>query len=452
MMMISQLRLFRYFGHPSGAGDVAVESPGMDRLVVKGGPRLSGTVAIGGAKNSALKVMAASLLADGRTTVQNVPDIADCRTMADVLERVGVGVARRDHEIEIDATGALGMETPYELVRRMRASILVLGPLLARRGRARVAMPGGCNIGRRKIDLHIRGLQRMGVEFEYDHGYLVGEATGGLRGAVVSLDFPSVGATENLLMAAVAARGTTVIENAAREPEIQDLAGFLVAMGARIGGAGTPTIEIEGADEFRAVTHAVIPDRIEAGTFAIAASVTGGDVLLQGARSDHLDLVLAKLDEVGARIIQEDDGVRVAMEERPRAVDLVTLPYPGFPTDLQPPIMALLASAEGTSIITENVFESRFMFVDELNRMGADIRTEGHHAVIRGMDRLDAAPVRALDLRAGAALILAALAADGVTEIADVDHVDRGYEDIDAKLTALGAEVSRQPSLSPALA
>jgi UDP-N-acetylglucosamine 1-carboxyvinyltransferase len=424
----------------------------MDRLLVTGGPRLEGTADIGGAKNSALKVMAASLLAEGRTVIENVPDIADCRTMTDVLERLGVGVTRIDHRVEIDASGPLGMETPYDLVRRMRASILVLGPLLARGGRARVAMPGGCNIGRRKIDLHIRGLQRMGAEFSYDHGYLVGETSAGLRGAVVSLDFPSVGATENLLMAAVAARGTTVIENAAREPEIQDLADFLTAMGARIDGTGTPTLEVQGADRFRPVTHAVIPDRIEAGTFALAACVTGGDVLLRGARADHLDLALAKLEEAGARIGVEQDGVRVAMRDRARAVDLVTLPYPGFPTDLQPQIMALLAASEGTSIITENVFESRFMFVDELNRMGADIRTEGHHAVIRGVDHLEGAPVRALDIRAGAALILAGLGADGVTEIGDIGHVDRGYEDIDSKLTALGAEISRQPSLSPALA
>jgi UDP-N-acetylglucosamine 1-carboxyvinyltransferase len=424
----------------------------VDRLLVTGGRRLHGEVAIGGAKNSALKLMAAALLSEGRSVLGNIPDIADCRTMGEVLERLGAEVTRRDHHVEIDPSGPLGMETPYELVRRMRASILVLGPLLARGGRARVAMPGGCNIGRRKIDLHIRGLQRMGVEFSYDHGYLVGGAGEGLRGAVVSLDFPSVGATENLLMAAVAARGTTVIENAAREPEIQDLAAFLVAMGARVDGVGTPTIEIEGTDRFAPVTHAVIPDRVEAATFAVAACATRGDVLLRGARADHLDLVLAKLDEVGARVSVEEAGVRVSMEDRPRSVDLVTLPYPGFPTDLQPPIMALLATAEGTSIITENVFESRFMFVDELNRMGADIRTEGHHAVVRGVERLEGAPVRALDLRAGAALILAALTADGVTEIADVEHVDRGYEDIDAKLSALGAEVSRQPSLSPALA
>jgi UDP-N-acetylglucosamine 1-carboxyvinyltransferase len=334
----------------------------------------------------------------------------------------------------------------------MRASILVLGPLLARTGRARVAMPGGCNIGRRKIDLHVRGLERMGAEFTYDHGYLVAEAPDRLEGAVISLDFPSVGATENILMAAVGARGTTVIENAAREPELQDLATFLTEMGGRIDGVGTPTIEIEGVDGFRSVDHAVIPDRIEAGTFAIAACVTGGEVLLRGARADHLDLALAKLEEAGASVEVRPEGVAVGMAERSRAADLVTLPYPGFPTDLQPPIMALLASAGGTSILTENVFESRFMFVDELNRMGADIRTEGHHAVVRGVDRLASAPVRALDLRAGAALILAALGADGVTEIADVGHVDRGYEDIDAKLSALGAEVSRQGTLSPAFA
>jgi UDP-N-acetylglucosamine 1-carboxyvinyltransferase len=422
----------------------------VDRLLITGGRRLVGQVAVGGAKNSALKVMAASLLARGRTEIRNVPDIADTRTMADVLGRLGAAVERRDGSLTIEASATLEPETPYELVRRMRASILVLGPLLARTGRARVAMPGGCNIGRRKIDLHIRGLERMGAEFSYDHGYLVAEAASRLQGAVVSLDFPSVGATENLMMAAVSAVGTTVIENAAREPELQDLAGFLVAMGGRIEGVGTPTIEIVGVDGFTPTVHTVIPDRIEAGTFALAACVTGGDVTLRGARADHLDLVLAKLEEAGAEISVDEAGVGVAMQGRPRAVDLVTLPYPGFPTDLQPPIMALLATAEGTSIITENVFESRFMFVDELNRMGADIRTEGHHAVVRGVERLSSAPVRALDLRAGAALILASLGADGVTEITDVGHVDRGYEDIDSKLSALGAEVSRQPSFQPA--
>jgi UDP-N-acetylglucosamine 1-carboxyvinyltransferase len=331
----------------------------------------------------------------------------------------------------------------------MRASILVLGPLLARFGRARVAMPGGCNIGSRKIDLHLRGLERMGASFESSHGYLEAR-TDGLQGAVVSLDFPSVGATENLLMAAVAARGTTVIENAAREPELADLAEFLARMGGRIDGVGTPTIEVEGVDAFQPVEHTVIPDRIEAGTFAIAACVTGGDVLLTSARPDHLDLVLAKLGDSGAQITVEEEGLRVRMDGRPQATDVVTLPYPGFPTDLQPPMLALLATAEGTSIVTENVFERRYMFVDELNRMGADIRTEGHHAVLRGVDRLSAAPVRALDLRAGAAMILAGLQADGVTEVADIHHVDRGYEDLDRRLTALGAEVSRQAARSPA--
>jgi UDP-N-acetylglucosamine 1-carboxyvinyltransferase len=419
---------------------------------VTGGRRLSGAVDIGGAKNSALKLMAAALLAEGRSVIRNVPDISDCRTMAEVLERLGAGVERHDHELAIDASNALAIETPYELVRRMRASILVLGPLLARTGRSRVAMPGGCNIGRRGIDLHVRGLEQMGATFSYDHGYLVAETNGPLRGAVIALDFPSVGATENLLMAAVAARGTTVIENAAREPEIQDLADFLTSMGARIEGIGTPTVEVEGVESFRPTEHTVIPDRIEAGTFAVAACITGGDVLLRGARADHLDLPFAKLAESGARIEIQDTGIRVSMDARPTAADLVTLPYPGFPTDLQPPIMAMLATAEGTSILTENVFESRFMFVDELNRMGADIRTEGHHAVVRGVPRLQSAPVRSLDLRAGAALIVAALGAEGTTEITDVGHVDRGYEDIDGKLAGLGAELSRQPALSPALA
>ena len=421
----------------------------MDRLLVTGGAVLRGEIPVSGAKNSALKLMAAALLAEGRTTLRNVPDIRDCHTMAEVLRHLGVDVDRQDRTVTIDVGAPLEGETPYELVRRMRASILVLGPLLAREGRARVAMPGGCNIGSRGIDLHLRALERMGATFASEHGYLSGEAPE-LRGAFVSLDFPSVGATENVLMAAVAARGTTVIENAAREPEIQDLASFLVAMGARIDGVGTPTIEIEGTDGFRPVEHTVIPDRIETGTYAMGACLTGGDVLLRGARADHLELVLAKLDEVGARVEVRPDGLRVAMDGRARAADLVTLPYPGFPTDLQPPMMALLATADGTSIVTENVFERRFMFVDELARMGADIRTEGHHAVIRGVPRLSAAPVRSLDLRAGAALILAGLGADGVTEVADIHHVDRGYEDIDGKLSALGAEVTRQPALAPA--
>jgi UDP-N-acetylglucosamine 1-carboxyvinyltransferase len=325
-----------------------------------------------------------------------------------------------------------------------------LGPVRARVGGPRVAMPGGCNIGSRKIDLHVRGLEKMGARFVSEHGFLEA-TTSGLRGAVISLDFPSVGATENVMMAAVAARGTTVIENAAREPELADLADLLTAMGARIDGVGTPTIEIQGVEGFAPVEHAVIPDRVEAGTFAIAACATAGSIVLEGARADHMDLVFAKLADAGADVLATEGGVAVSMQDRPRAVDLVTLPYPGFPTDLQPQMMALLSFADGTSIVTENVFESRFMFVDELNRMGADIRTEGHHAVIRGVDRLSAAPVRALDIRAGAAMVVAALAADGVTRIEDMYHVDRGYQDFEAKMTALGADVRRERQLSPAL-
>jgi UDP-N-acetylglucosamine 1-carboxyvinyltransferase len=421
----------------------------MDRLLVTGGARLSGTVRVSGAKNSALKLMAASLLADGRTVIQNVPRIQDCGTMAEVVEHLGAGIAWEGDTLSIDTSSVDSVEAPYELVRRMRASILVLGPLLARRGKARVAMPGGCNIGSRTIDLHVRGLQRMGVRFSSEHGFLIAQ-TDGLRGAVISLDFPSVGATENVMMAAVAARGTTVIENAAREPEIVDLAAFLSALGAGIDGAGTTTIEISGADAFSPTTHRVIPDRIEAGTFAIAACATRGDVLLEGARGDHLDLVLAKLSDAGADVLVTADGINVRMDERPRAVDFVTLPYPGFATDLQPQMMVLLAAASGTSIATENVFESRFMFVDELKRMGADIRTEGHHAVIRGVDRLSAAPVRALDIRAGAAMVVAALAADGVTEVSEMYHVDRGYEDFEEKLLALGADLRRERALATA--
>jgi UDP-N-acetylglucosamine 1-carboxyvinyltransferase len=422
----------------------------MDRLLVTGGTRLSGAVPISGAKNSALKLQAAVLLADGRSRIDNIPRIQDCMTMVEVLDHLGAATSWDDGALTVDTSEVRPLETPYELVSRMRASILVLGPLLARFGRAYVAMPGGCNIGSRKIDLHLRGLERMGARFEQEHGVLNARAER-LHGAVVNLDFPSVGATENLLMAAVAARGTTTIENAAREPEIADLANLLTSMGARVDGVGTPTIQIEGVDTFSPAEHRVIPDRIEAGTFAIAACATRGEVVLQGARSDHMDLVLSKLADTGADVVTTEDGVGVSMPERPRGADLVTLPYPGFPTDLQPQMMAMLAAADGTSIVTENVFESRFMFVDELNRMGADIRTEGHHAVIRGVERLSAAPVRALDIRAGAAMVIAALAADGVTQVEDMYHVDRGYEGFESKLTALGAVVRRERELSPAL-
>jgi UDP-N-acetylglucosamine 1-carboxyvinyltransferase len=421
----------------------------MNRLLVTGGVRLRGTVRVSGAKNSALKLMAAALLAPGRTILSNVPRIQDCLTMADVLDRLGVGVAWEGDRVIIDATTISSVEAPYDLVRQMRASIVVLGPLLARAGRARVAMPGGDNIGSRPIDLHVHGLEKMGADIRLEHGFLSGR-TEGLRGASITLDYPSVGATENLMMAAVAAKGTTTIDNAAREPEIVDLGGFLTSMGAQVHGAGTTTIEIDGVEGFHGTEHRVVPDRIEAGTWAVAACATRGDVTIADARTDHLELPLERLADAGARVSLVEDGVRIEQEDRVKAIDLVTLPYPGLATDFQPIFMAMLATASGTSIATENVFESRFLYVDELRRMGADIRVEGHHAVIRGVERLSAAPVRALDIRGGAAMAIAGLAADGVTEVADMQHVDRGYENFDRKLGTLGADVRRERELSPA--
>ncbi len=418
----------------------------MDRLFVTGGARLSGSVRISGAKNSALKLMAASLLAPGRSVVRNVPRIRDCGVMAEMLEHFGVRVTLRDGVAELDATDVHDAEAPDELVRQMRASIVVLGPLLARCGRARVSLPGGDEIGARPVDLHVRGLERMGASIRFEHGFLLAEADE-LRGSHITLDYPSVTATENLLFAAVRARGVTVLDNAAREPEIADVAKCLVAMGARIHGAGSSTIEIEGVDELAPTDHTAVPDRIEAGTWAAAAVATQGDVTIENARPEHLELFLSKIADAGAEVSVSDSGLRIRQAARARAVDFVTLPYPGIATDFQPILLAMLATSDGTAIVTENVFESRFLYVGELRRMGADIRTEGHHAVIRGVSRLSAAPVRALDIRAGAALVIAALCADGVTEVADMQHVDRGYEDFEAKLEGLGAEVRREREL-----
>lgn len=408
------------------------------------GPRpLAGEIPISGAKNSALKLMAASLLIPGKTSLTRVPRIRDVFLMKQVLEGLGAGVEMADGRLEIDASGDLAEETPYELVRKMRASIQVLGPLLARYGRVRVAMPGGDAIGSRPIDLHLQGLERMGAKFTSQHGYVEGIADR-LVGARHLLEFPSVGATENIVMAAVTAEGTTTIDNAAREPEIQDLAAFLTRAGARIEGAGTPTIRVEGVPELSEATHEIVPDRIEAGTFAIAAVATGGDVRLVDLRADHLELPLMKLEEAGAEVTREKDAMRIAMSGRPRSLDLVTLPYPGFPTDLQPPMMVLLSQADGSSILTENVFESRFLFVDELNRMGSRIRVEGHHAVIRGVESLSGAPVRAPDIRAGAALVVGGLCAAGRTEVHDPGHIERGYEDFVSKLNRLGAGIEME--------
>ena len=401
---------------------------------------MQGEARISGAKNSALKIMVASLMVPGEIVLTRVPRIKDVALMAEVIERLGARVSFEGDRISIDATEDPQDEAPYELVTKMRASIQVLGPLLARLGRARVSLPGGDAIGSRPIDLHLQGLEKMGVKFSTEHGYIEARADR-LRGTSVLLEFPSVGATENLIMAAVLAEGTTEVENAAREPEIQDLATFLNGCGARIRGAGTPTITIEGVDELSPVTHEIIPDRVEAGTYAIGAAASKGDVTLTDVRPDHLELPLQKLEQAGAEVTRGDGELRVRMSSRPAALDLVTLPFPGFPTDLQPPIMVLLAQANGSSILTENVFEARFLFVDELNRMGSQIRVEGHHAVIRGSERLSGAPVRAPDIRAGAALVLGGICAEGRTDIYDEGHIARGYEDFEAKLSALGAEI-----------
>ena len=407
---------------------------------ITGPTPLEGDVEISGAKNSALKVMAASLMVPGKSVLTRVPRIRDVHLMSNVLERLGATVEMNDSTLSIDTSSDPLEETPYELVTKMRASIQVLGPLLVRLGRARVAMPGGDAIGSRPIDLHLEGLERMGAKFSSEHGYVEGRADR-LRGANILLEFPSVGATETLIMAAVLAEGTTFIENAAREPEIQDLTAYLNRCGAKIEGAGTPTVTIEGVDALSPAEHEIIGDRIEAGTFAIGAAASGGDVTLRHLDPVHLRLPLQKLEDAGAEIDVSQDEVRVRMSSRPAAIDLVTLPYPGFPTDLQPPIMVLLAQAAGSSILTENVFEARFLFVDELNRMGSHIRVEGHHAVIRGIEKLSGAPVRAPDIRAGAALVLGGICADGVTEVYDDGHIDRGYEAFAEKLAGLGAQI-----------
>ena len=415
----------------------------MDRFVVTGGARLAGEVSVSGAKNSVLKLMAASLLAEGTTILTNVPDILDVTIMGEVLRRLGCEVVRGDASVSITVPAVPGHEADYELVRRIRASIAVLGPLVARCGQAKVALPGGDAIGSRGLDMHVAGLVKLGASITSEHGYLVATAPR-LRGASVWLDFPSVGATENLLMAAALAEGTTVIDNAAREPEIVDLCDMLADMGARIGGVGTSTLEIHGVEQLRPVSHRTVPDRIVAGTWAVAAVMTRGDVTVLGGRLEHLEMPLVKLEQAGASVSPVEGGFRVVMERRPTAVDVVTLPYPGFATDFQPLFLGLNTVAEGTAMITENVFESRWMFVNELVRLGADVRTDGHHAVVRGREQLSGAPVTAHDIRAGAGLVLAGLVADGVTEVGEVHHVDRGYEGFVAKLVSLGADVRRE--------
>ena len=407
---------------------------------------LQGRARVEGAKNSALKLMAAALLAPGETVLTNVPDILDVAVMAQLLEKLGCGVTvahDRDGRVVIDVPEELSHEAPYDLVRRLRASISVLGPLVARCGRAKVALPGGDNIGSRGLDMHMTGLQELGAAVHIEHGFVVAEAPGGLSGANLWLDFPSVGATENLLMAAVLTPGRTVIDNVAREPEIADLCTMLVEMGARIEGISSSTLTVEGVDRLRPVQHATVPDRIVAGTWAFATAIAGGDLVVDGGRAHHLDIVLDKLVSAGAHVEAMDTGFRVYVDRRLDAFDVVTLPYPGFPTDLQPFAMALAAVSDGTAMITENVFEARFMFAQELARLGADLRTDGHHAVVRGRPALSGAPVVAHDIRAGAALVLAGLAAEGTTEVAESHHIDRGYPRFAETLCGLGADVVR---------
>lgn len=417
----------------------------MDKFLVEKSPPLRGTVRISGAKNSALPILAASLLGTEDIILEDVPKLKDVEVMCEVLTCLGAKVEILDKGIiKINSKDINNYETPYELMSKMRASFLVMGPLLSRTGKTKTSMPGGCAIGTRPIDLHLKGFKALGAKIDVNHGN-IGAYAERLIGDRIYLDFPSVGATENIMMAAVMAEGETIIDNAAMEPEIVDLANFLNKLGADIKGAGTSSIRIKGVKELGGATHSVIPDRIEAGTFMVAAAITNGDVVVENVITSHIKPIIAKLREAGCQVIENEnkDKVRVIGSASPRAVDIKTLPYPGFPTDMQAQFMALMSVAKGTSVIIETVFENRFMHVDELKRMGADIKIDGRSAIIQGVDSLMAAPVKATDLRAGAALVLAGLVSDGVTEISDIYHIDRGYENMEEKFTQLGANIRR---------
>jgi len=419
----------------------------VERFRIAGEARLDGTVEIAGAKNSVLKLMAASLLAEGTTTLRGVPGILDVSFMAQLLDTLGCS-AKVDTEAgiaTISVPGDVKHQCDYELVRKLRASISVLGPLLGRVGQAEVALPGGDNIGSRGLNMHVAGLEAMGAKVHIAHGFVIAEAPSGLTGAEVWLDFPSVGATETIMMAAVLASGTTVIENAAREPEIADICAMLTEMGAQIEGAGTARITVTGVDRLQAVDHTVVPDRIVSGSWAFAAAITRGDITVKNGRVEHLELPLDKLTRAGAAVSVQDDGFRVRMDDRPHAVDVVTLPYPGFPTDLQAFVIAMNAVSDGAAMVTENLFEGRFTFAQELTRLGAHLQTDGHHAVVRGVERLSGAPVVATDIRAGAALVLAGLVAEGETRVSAAHHVHRGYTDFAGNLRRLGADVVVEP-------
>ena len=414
----------------------------MDKFIIEGGKRLEGRVRISGSKNAALPVLVSSLLADGWSTYRNIPDLADIRTIKRLLANHGAQMEGQGETLRINGGNISNCEAPYDLVRTMRASVLVLGPLVARTGKARVSLPGGCAIGARPINLHLKALEAMGAEIDLREGYVEAKAKR-LKGARIYFDISTVGGTENILMAAALAKGTTRLENAAKEPEVVNLADTLEAMGAKIKGAGTDVITIEGVESLRPCEVSVIPDRIEAGTFLIAAAITGGDVVLEGCDTNHLDALILKVRETGITVEPVDGGLRVQGVPEIRSVDVKTLPYPGFPTDLQAQIMALLAVARGSSVVTETIFENRFMHVAELRRLGANIAVDGHNAVVKGVKRLKGAPVMATDLRASASLVVAGLVAEGKTTLSRVYHIDRGYQAIEKKLTALGAVIKR---------
>ena len=418
----------------------------MEQLVIHGGNPLRGRVKIGGAKNAVLPIIAAALLGSrGVSVLEDVPALEDVYTIAAVLRSLGVQAdySAAEHRLRIDAAKIETVSAPFDLVRKMRASFLIMGPLLAREGHAEIALPGGCAIGTRPIDLHLKGFEALGAEIEITQGAIHASAPHGLKGARIYFDFPSVGATENVMMAASCAEGQTILENPALEPEIVDLANYLNVMGAQIRGAGTNQIKIDGVPGLTAAAYTIIPDRIEAGTYMVAAAMTRGDVFIENAISEHLKPVVAKLKEAGAMIEEDIAGIRVRADQPMQAIDLKTLPYPGFPTDMQAQFMALLSVAEGTSVVTETVFENRFMHVEELQRMGAQIRVEGRTATVEGGASLSGAAVRATDLRAGAAMVLAGLVAEGETRIGYIHHIDRGYDDLVAKLVVLGADIKR---------
>lgn len=418
----------------------------MEKLIIHGGHELHGRVKISGAKNAVLPIIAATLLAQDKPCVlDEVPYLNDVCTIAEVLRQLGAKVDfnRQQHTLFVDSTVLKTVDAPYDLVRKMRASFVIMGPLLARYGKAKISMPGGCAIGTRPIDLHLKGFEALGAEIEIGHGFISATAPNGLKGTSIYLDFPSVGATENIIMAACMAEGQTILENAAQEPEIIDLANFLNIMGAKIRGAGTNVIKITGVPKLIGHNYTIIPDRIEAGTYMVAVAMTGGDIYIENAISEHLKPVIAKLNEAGVKIEEDIDGIRVSCNNRPKAIDIKTLPYPGFPTDMQAQFMAMLTIADGTGLVTETVFENRFMHVDELKRMGACIKVDGRTSIVEGVPSLNGCQVKATDLRAGAAMVLAGLVANGETEVSYIHHIDRGYDNLVEKLCRLGADICR---------